>query len=103
MKKGGSVYIITNKHNTTLYTGVTSDLVGRIWNHKNQIFPKSFSKKYNLTKLVFYENFPGILEAIAREKQIKSWSRIKKIKLIESFNPEWIDVYYKIFEEEARG
>ncbi len=91
MEKRGYVYILTNKNNTTLYTGVTSNLPKRIYEHKNKIVD-GFSKKYNLDKLVYYEIFEEIIEAISREKQIKAGSRKKKIELINSLNPEWKDL-----------
>ena len=91
MEKRGYVYILTNKNNTTLYTGVTSNLPKRIYEHKNKIVD-GFSKKYNLDKLVYYEIFEEIIEAISREKQIKAGSRKKKIELINSQNPEWKDL-----------
>ena len=86
------VYIVTNKKRGTLYTGVTSDLVARIHQHKNKIF-KGFSSKYNLERLVYYEVFEDIGEAILREKKLKRFSRSDKIKMIESFNFEWNDLY----------
>jgi putative endonuclease len=92
MKRGGFIYITTNKNNTVLYTGVTSDLFKRINEHKAGYHPNSFTKRYNVTKLVYFEAFPRIEEAIAREKQIKSGPRQKKIALIENMNPEWIDL-----------
>ena len=92
--KPGYIYIVTNYNNTTLYVGVTSDLADRIKQHKNKIFPNSFSAKYNLNKLVYFEQFQMIGDAIAREKQIKAGSRLKKIQLIESLNPEWRDMYF---------
>ena len=84
MERGGYVYIMTNKNHTTLYTGVTSDLEGRAWEHKNHIYPNSFTDRYNLEKLVYYDFFGTIEEAIAAEKQIKSGSRRKKEDLIAS-------------------
>ncbi len=90
--KYGYVYIMTNSHNTTLYTGVTSDLVGRVYQHRNKLI-KGFTKKYNTDKLVYYEQSEDISTAIEREKQIKSGSRAKKIELIESMNKEWKDLY----------
>ncbi len=90
--KGGFIYIITNKNNTTLYTGVTSDLTSRLIQHKEKLYPNSFSAKYNLNKLVYYEAFESITSAIEREKQIKAGSRAKKVKLIESQNPNWGDL-----------
>ena len=86
------IYIITNKNNHVLYTGVTNNLVKRIWEHKNKIV-KGFSYKYNLSKLVYYEVFSSIREAIKREKQLKSGSRNKKLNLIISKNPFWKDLY----------
>ena len=87
------VYIATNKNNTVLYTGVTNNLERRREEHKNKMNPKSFIARYNINKLVWYENYTDIVEAIAREKQIKAGSRKRKIKLIEGVNPEWIDLY----------
>ena len=87
------VYIATNKNNTTLYTGVTNNLIRRMEEHKLKMNPKSFSARYNINKLVWYENYTDIGEAIAREKQIKAGSRKKKIQLIETTNPEWKDLY----------
>lgn len=78
MKYGGYTYIMTNKNNTVLYTGVTSNLIKRVYEHKESIFPDSFTSKYNLNKLVYFEGFNRIEDAIAREKQIKGGSRRKK-------------------------
>ncbi len=86
------VYIMTNKNNTVLYTGVTNDLPRRVWEHKHKVDPRSFAARYNICKLVYYEWFEDINAAIAREKQIKGWLRAKKIALIESKNPEWKDL-----------
>lgn len=96
MEKGGSIYILTNVHHTTIYTGVTSDLVGRIVQHREKVYPKSFTARYNLTKLVYYKLFHSIEEAIAREKQIKAGSRAAKEKLINAFNPGWKDLFDEI-------
>jgi putative endonuclease len=85
------IYIMANPINTTLYTGVTSGLVKRTYQHKNKIV-KGFTSKYNINKLVYYECFDNIKQAIAREKQIKAGSRKKKIQLIESMNKEWRDL-----------
>ena len=93
MEKGGCVYIVTNEHHTTLYTGVTGDLYSRIVEHREKEFPKSFTARYNLTKLVYYETFYSIEEAIEREKQLKSGSRKAKEKLINEFNPDWKDLF----------
>lgn len=92
MKKTGYVYILTNKAKTVLYTGVTLDLVARIWQHKNKVY-KGFTSKYNVDILVYYEMTDLIIDAIAREKQIKGGSRAKKIALINSINPDWVDLY----------
>ncbi len=96
MEKKGYIYILTNKNNTTLYTGVTSNLSKRIYEHKNHLVD-GFTKKYNLEKLVYYEIHQTILEAIKREKQIKGGSRKKKISLINSINPEWKDLSKDLF------
>ncbi len=93
MKCGGCVYILTNKYHTVLYTGVTSDLKKRIYQHKNKEFKSSFTANYKYDKLVYFENFIRIEEAIAREKQIKGGSRKAKEELINSFNPEWKDLW----------
>jgi len=92
MKKGGHVYILTNKNNTVLYTGVTSNLSNRLIQHQNGFFKNSFTDRYNVKKLVYYEEFDRIETAIAREKQIKAGSRQKKVNLINKFNPEWKDL-----------
>jgi putative endonuclease len=98
--KPGYVYIITNKNNTTLYVGVTSNLQQRIQQHKEKYFAKSFTARYNLDKLVYYEAFHHIGDAIAREKQLKAGSRAKKIALIEKENKEWDDLFNVIANEE---
>ena len=86
------VYIMTNKNNTVLYTGVTNDLVRRIEEHKTHSSPTSFTAKYNVHKLVYYETTNEAQVAIEREKQIKAGSRAKKIALVESINPNWQDI-----------
>jgi putative endonuclease len=96
MKKGGCIYIMTNERHTTLYVGVTSDLYSRVVEHKEKKYPKSFTARYNLTKLVYYETFHSIEEAIAREKQIKGGSRKAKEKLINSMNPEWKNLFEEV-------
>jgi putative endonuclease len=90
------VYIMTNR-SKTLYTGVTNDLLRRAYEHKNKMV-EGFTKKYNITRLVYYEDTHDVEEAIAREKQIKGWLRRKKIALIESMNPEWKDLSEEWFE-----
>ena len=92
MKKNYCDYIIRNIHNTVLYTGITNNLVARIYYHKNKLV-SSFSSKYNLNKLVYYEIFEDINLAIKREKQIKAGNRKRKINLILKFNPHWEDLY----------
>jgi putative endonuclease len=94
--KPGFIYIITNKNNTTLYVGVTSNLPERILAHIEKRYEGSFSARYNLNKLVYYEQFLLIGDAIGREKQIKAGSRTKKIALITGLNPEWLDLYEDI-------
>jgi putative endonuclease len=86
------VYILTNQYNTVLYTGVTNDLVRRIHEHKEKLID-GFTKRYHVNKLVFYESCDDIYIAISREKQIKAGSRQNKIKLIDSMNPSWNDLY----------
>ena len=86
------VYLLTNKHNNVLYTGVTNDLIRRVYEHKNKLV-SGFTQKYNVDRLVYFEVCSGIVVAIEREKQIKGWSRKKKQDLINSLNPEWDDLY----------
>jgi putative endonuclease len=86
------VYILASRRNGTLYTGVTVDLIKRVFEHKND-FTDSFTKKYQVHLLVYYEVFTDIHDAIAREKQIKNWERAWKKQLIEKDNPRWIDLY----------
>jgi putative endonuclease len=95
MARQSYVYILTNRTNRVLYTGVTSDLVRRVWQHKEGL-SSGFTKKYRVTKLVYYEVFSDIRDAIAREKQIKKGPRQRKIDLINSMNPEWRDLYEDI-------
>jgi len=94
-EKSFYIYILTNKNNTTLYTGVTNALKRRVWEHKEKSV-SGFTKKYNLNKLVYYELCGDAYGAISREKQIKGGSRKKKIKLIQDLNPSWEDLYNKI-------
>ena len=95
MEKKGYVYIITNKNNTTLYIGVTSNLIKRIWEHKNKVV-EGYSKKYNLDKLVYYEVADNIETAIEREKFLKGKTRQYKNNLISEMNYKWIDLYNEI-------
>ncbi len=87
-----AVYILTNRSDRVLYTGVTSDLPERLWKHRTKQNPRSFPARYNLTKLVFFEVTSDIQEAIRREKQIKNWRRAWKVAIIEKSNPEWKDL-----------
>jgi len=86
------VYIVTNKPRGVIYTGVTNDIVRRVFEHRNKL-NQGFTSKYNLAKLVYAEEWSSPYEAIRREKQIKSWSRARKIDLIEQINPDWKDFY----------
>ena len=95
VQKQSYIYILTNVSNSVLYTGVTSDLIKRVYEHKGK-FVEGFTKKYNINKLVYYEVFEDIENAILREKQIKGGSRAKKIKLVESINKEWNDLYLEL-------
>jgi putative endonuclease len=88
--KGGWVYILSS-HSRRLYIGVTSDLCGRVWEHKNGFY-QGFTKTYKINQLVYHEFFHDIEAAIAREKQLKGWTRAKKIALIEKMNPRWEDL-----------
>jgi len=83
---------MTNVRNTVLYTGFTNNLIRRVDQHKNKYYPNSFSAAYNVNKLVYYEVYQYVYDAMARERQIKAGSRRKKIKLIESINPGWRDL-----------
>ena len=90
--KQPSIYIITNRHNTTLYIGVTSNLIQRIYQHKNKLV-QGFSARYNLNKLVYFEQFEDMDNAIVREKRLKLWKRDWKNRLINEINPSWRDLY----------
>ena len=95
MNKQPAVYILANKRNGTLYVGVSSDLVKRIWEHKNDIV-EGFTKRYGVHQLVWYELHENMESAIVREKHLKEWKRKWKLKLIENTNPEWQDLYHTI-------
>jgi putative endonuclease len=95
MSKNGYVYMMMNKGSTVIYTGVTSNLVKRVYEHRQKL-ADGFTKKYNVNKLVYYELLEDIANAIVREKQIKGGSRAKKLKLIEALNPNLIDLYNEI-------
>jgi putative endonuclease len=98
MEKGGFTYIITNKNQTTFYVGVTSNLKRRLFEHKNKINPNSFSARYNLSKLIYFEYWPSIDEAIMREKKLKNYSRKRKIEIIQRKNPNWEDLENQLDE-----
>ena len=90
------VYILANDTNVTIYTGVTRDLVRRVYEHKNNLEPSSFTAKYNVHKLVYFEQTSDVRIALEREKQIKSWKRARKNALVETMNPLWEDLYSSI-------
>ena len=94
--KGGAVYIMTNRRNGTLYTGVTSNLPGRAYQHREGLID-GFTKEHGLKMLVYYEQFDSIRDAIQREKNIKHWPRAWKMRLIHKTNPEWRDLYETLF------
>ena len=89
------VYIMTNQRNGTLYIGVTSGLIKRVWLHKNEVVD-GFTKKYKLDILVWYESHETMESAIAREKALKYWHRVWKIRIIEQMNPDWLDLYTEL-------
>ena len=90
------VYIMTNSHKNVLYTGVNNNLIKRVYEHRNHLDKGSFTDRYNIEYLIYFETTSDVKAAIEREKQIKSWSRKKKNKLVESKNPEWKDLYDEI-------
>ena len=92
MAKGGWVYILSNRRNGTLYVGVTSNLSLRIWQHREGRGGE-FTSKYGLTRLVYYEHYPDIRDAIQRESTMKHWRRAWKVRLIHAMNPTWDDLY----------
>ncbi|MNK84592.1 GIY-YIG nuclease superfamily protein [compost metagenome] len=95
MAKQPAVYILASKRNGTLYTGVTSDLVRRVWEHKSDLL-QGFTHRYAIQLLVYFELHDSMLAAIEREKQIKKWNRAWKLKLIEQGNPRWRDLYHDL-------
>jgi len=95
MENNYCVYILSNATNKVLYVGVTNDLCRRVWEHKEKSI-KGFTSKYNITKLVYYEVYNDIQDAIQREKILKKFYRIEKIKLIEEFNKDWKDLYFDL-------
>jgi putative endonuclease len=90
--RGGSIYILTNRPNGTLYIGVTSNLIQRVWQHREGVVP-GFTKRYGLKRLVYFEAYGDISVAIQREKNVKHWPRTWKVRLILASNPEWRDLY----------
>ena len=92
------VYILASTTNVTLYIGVTKDLVRRVYEHRNHLDPDSFTSKYNVHKLVYFEQTSDVKAALEREKQLKGWRRSKKNTLVETMNPQWEDLYAKIIE-----
>ncbi len=96
MERGGFVYIIANKSRNVIYIGVTSQLRNRIYEHKHHFHKGSFSDRYNLEYIIYYESFFSIEEAIEREKELKKWRREKKDALINAVNPNWIDLWGEI-------
>ena len=87
------VYILANHTGTVVYIGVTRDLIRRVYEHKHNLDPDSFTAKYDVHKLVYYESTSDVRAAIEREKQLKGWNRKRKNKLVESLNPKWVDLY----------
>ena len=90
------VYILSNITGTTIYIGITKDLIRRVYEHKHKLDPGSFTARYDIHKLVYYESTSDVHAAIEREKQLKGWNRKRKNKLIESMNPRWDDLYESI-------
>jgi len=90
------VYILSNDTDVAIYTGVTNNLLRRVYEHKNNLEPSSFTAKYNIHKLVYFEETSDIRAAVEREKQIKSWNRKRKNQLVETLNPKWEDLYSTI-------
>ncbi|MEY3747103.1 MAG: hypothetical protein RL194_562 [Pseudomonadota bacterium] len=89
------VYILASERNGTLYVGVTSDLIKRVWQHKNDLVD-GFTRKYCVHRLVWYESHPTMASAIMREKALKNWHRVWKIRIIEQMNPDWLDLYQEL-------
>ena len=87
------VYILANETNVAVYVGVTNDLIRRVYEHRNNADPKSHTARYGIHKLVYFEETPDVRAAIEREKQLKSWNRSRKNKLVESMNPSWVDLF----------
>ena len=92
------VYILANTTGTVVYIGITKDLIRRVYEHKHKLDPNSFTAKYDVHKLVYYESTSDVYAAIEREKQLKGWNRKRKNKLIETMNPRWEDLYESILQ-----
>ena len=90
------VYLMTNSHKNLLYTGITNDLIRRVYEHKHHLDKGSFTDRYNIEYLVYFESTSDVTAAIDREKQIKGWNRKRKNNLVESKNPEWKDLYEEV-------
>ncbi|KZX51297.1 hypothetical protein A3709_10775 [Halioglobus sp. HI00S01] len=97
MAKQPAVYILANRRNGTLYIGVTSDLIRRIWHHRN-VIAEGFTKKYTVHRLVYFEFLSSMEEAIAREKRLKKWHRRWKLRIIEEKNPDWMDLWHQVIQ-----
>ena len=93
------VYMITNKYRNVLYTGITNDLIRRVYEHRNHLLKYSFTARFNVTDLVYFEQTNDVYSAIEREKQIKSWSRARKNALVETQNPTWMDQYNDLMKD----
>ena len=93
------VYILTNKNKNVLYVGVTRDLIRRVYEHRQHLDPDSFSARYNVTQLVYFEETSDVKAALEREKQIKSWSRMKKLLLVREYNPGLTDLYPSVVQK----
>ncbi len=98
-EKDYTVYIMASQRNGTLYIGVTSNLIDRVYKHKKGIY-KGFTKKYKVNKLVYYECYGDVYDAVAREKQLKKWNRTWKLDLIEKTNPQWEDLYNDLLKDD---
>ena len=98
MQRRYYVYILSNTHHTVLYTGVTGDLIRRIWQHREKEIA-GFTSQYGIVKLIYFEEYNDPMRAIEREKQIKSWSRRKKVGLVNESNPSWSDLYPSLIDE----
>jgi putative endonuclease len=96
MQKAGTVYIMSSPNRTTVYVGVTSDLLQRVWQHRTKYYPNSFTAKYNCVMLVYYHSFSRMIDAIVEEKRLKGGSREQKNALIHSMNPNWEDLWEQV-------